>query len=223
MLTVQKRLAWLTEDTRGLQAAYRRVVEESGERGGTEFCITHWLLNFPTKSPQSDDAWTELAYEVRVFIRGYGQLKKAAHERPRVLYEAWEPESRDKFPRVLPNKAEIRCLQEIVKQAMKSLLDEGVAHFPILAGQLEVRINQRSPSYFADRPFPKFCYNAASLVAKYSDRLKSCRTEGCHIIFVSRKNQEHHNQSCRSLAWKREKRGTPPERFNKRGRPKTLA
>jgi hypothetical protein len=216
---LKKEQTILKEYMSGLKTSYTRMIADSGKAGGTASSIANWLLQFPQHKPTNDAGWRDLSYEVMVFLRGYGLSRKKT-EAGTVHYETWEPTSPGSLPRLLPNQTEIRGLQEIVRQALDSLLSAGIARFPILAGQLEVRRNGNSPSYVVDLPFYRFCYQAAQLIAEFSDRIKACKTQGCRVIFVSRKNQEHHNESCRSLAWKRDRRGTLPERFGKRGRPR---
>lgn len=71
----------------------------------------------------------------------------------------------------------------------------------------------------AKTPLIIFEYYLSSMLAKYALRIAECPE--CKIIFLSnRKDQRFCTTRCQSRLTMRKIRNTPPERMNKRGRPK---
>lgn len=71
----------------------------------------------------------------------------------------------------------------------------------------------------AESPITVFEYHLASMLTKYALRITDCPE--CKTIYLSnRKDQKFCTTRCQSRNTMRKIRNTPPERMNKRGRPK---
>lgn len=79
---------------------------------------------------------------------------------------------------------------------------------------------RKSPLYFSDHPLARFRFEAAHLIARFGSRIKACKTEGVQSFSFVAKIRSIITIAVVPLHRNIRHRGTLPERYGKRGRPR---
>lgn len=128
-------------------------------------------------------------------------------------------------PLSLPSKATVKSLLQDARRCVEELVDKGRTGYK--SSSMESREVYRTKIGFMQgklylrSPQANFHYALMLLLARYGHRISRCPC--ClELYYRSRIDKAVCSGSCRSTLNGRKNRGTPPERFNKRGRPKKL-
>ena len=222
-----------------MQAAAKRV-------GVTADAKLRWLLSFAECDLHTLDRYkrNELAFDLFWFIgsdvrmvyrvRGSDKHKfvnmaeeALSGEDTEEYYESLLPDSLvrgiiDGYEK-LPTARDIGAMQRLISKRLKSLA--AVRFTNVWANRVLLRAFA-SPdhikgtfSLWADSRVDCFAVCSVKLLAAYAGGIRRC--PGCSLLFLAgRNNQQYCSINCQSRTNMRRHRGTPPERFGRRGRPK---
>ena len=129
-------------------------------------------------------------------------------------------------PLSIPSEKTVKSLLQDARRCVEELVDKGRTEYKFSSvesltvartnvGFMEGQVYLRSPE-------ANFQYALMLLLARYGHRIVRCPC--ClNLFYRSRIDKATCGGSCRSTLNGRKRRDTPPERFNKRGRPKSAS
>ena len=220
----QPRPAALTPD----QAADAEELQKASRRiGRTPKAWMNWILKFARTELHglSTGGWMDLGYEIALFtlvgppeaMQVGRSIASRAHER--------ETEGSPWLCR-LPEPKEVAALQALADHHVEALITTRTTDFPPFQARMRVENDPRhdlgSLIVSPKTTRQSFLYGLARLLAIHAARLRRCPS--CAMRFLAnRRDQQYCSIRCLSRITMRRHRGTPPERFGKRGRPPKTA
>ena len=190
-----------------------------------------WVLRFlKTDCGQlSETDWIKIQAELTVFIRFYPEFKRGLGSLAINSRSFFAPTDYDYYPRML-NREEAKALsRDAIKLLQNFIQAKHNAPFweSIFYEKLSVDISIKFPtakklesvfSIWVQDQIQLFKINLLLLLCEFAPHIKNC--EPCGSLFLAkRKDQIFCSNKCATLTFQRKKRGTPPSRYGRRGRP----
>lgn len=172
----------------------------------------------------SDARMTQLRWDVAVFAN-----RTATKERPpdfavQPIY-AWSHIG-GVGPLSIPSEETVKLLLQDARRCVEELVDKGITEYKFSSLETltvaRTKVGFMQGKVYLRSPEANFQYALMLLLARYGHRIGRCPC--ClNLFYRSRIDKATCSGSCRSTLNGRKRRDTPPERFNKRGRPKSAS
>ena len=212
------------DDDRDFWANYKKAGGRVGLRVSS--IMEWWLLKVIGEDLNhlSDDRMIQLQWDVAVFAN-----RTATKERPpdfavHSIY-AWRHIG-GVGPLSPPSKETVKSLLRDARRCVEELVDKGITEYKFSSLETltvaRTKVGLMQGKVYLRSPEANFQYALMLLLARYGHRIGRCPC--ClNLFYRSRIDKATCGDSCRSTVNGRKRRDTPPERFNKRGRPKSAS
>jgi hypothetical protein len=207
--------------------AFWAEYKKAGGRVGNKISSTmqKWLLKVIRQDLNhlNDAEMIKLRWEVAVFAN-----RTATKERPPDFavqpIHAW-CNIGGIGPLSLPSEETVKLLLQDARRCVEELVDKGITEYKLSSREsftvARTKVGFMEGKVYLRSPEANFQYALMLLLSRYGHRIGRCPC--CLKLFYrSRIDKTTCRDSCRSTLNGRKRRDTPPERFNKRGRPKKL-
>ncbi len=190
----------------------------------------NWVLDFwqdTALDSLRERDWKYLQEEVAIFV--YGGLG-ISFDSGTIEFRASNKELR--IPIDLVTKSKVRLYQEYVKsffetleasRTSSTLSIEPMLQPPSYGGNLKLSFGPQKAlvQITVPSPYELFLTLLHLLAAKFSSKLRQCSAVTCQKWFLAKRtNKFFHTRRCTNREMARRHRKTPPDRIEKRGRPK---
>jgi hypothetical protein len=220
--------------------AYDRILGLCRGRTFTTEHVVRWCVGFANRGLRalSEGQLHDLRYEVNHIVHGHGgaifptggQSAPSFHSggtwKHTALNDVRRPSDREKVILAqLPSRATICGLQRRTRKHLDELLETGRAELVLPRGA-KIFLFHFKDGKKVNSDLTLYCdaetvyeHKLLSALSHHPGSLRRC--PGCNIRFVAdRTNHDFHTPACRSRHYMRIKRGSLPERFGQRGRPR---
>ena len=190
-----------------------------------------WVLHFlKTDCGQlSETDWIKIQAELTVFIRFYPEFKRGLGSLAINSRSFFTPTDYDHYPR-MPNREEAKAFSKAALKLFQNFIRAkhiGPLWESFFFEELPVDISIKFPtaqklesvfSIWVQDQTQLFKINLLLLLCEFAPHIKNCKPCGS-LFLAKRKDQIFCSNKCATLTFQRKKRGTPPSRYGRRGRP----
>lgn len=187
-----------------------------------------WLIAFAKIDPaeiliptydEPDEAFNELRIQLAYFLRQWNAEGLSLFELPALSESSIK--SLEPYPVSLYVTKEVHAL---VRKHIYEFVENGATSLPEIAIQFTLKRSPQRSIAFVENQISStdtLTLKIFRLLQDQGSLLRRC--PGCATIFLAnRRDQEFHNNHCRMKKYMANKRNTPPDRINKRGRPRKV-
>jgi hypothetical protein len=205
-------------------AAYKKA---GGRVGNTvSSTMRKWFLKVirADLNHLSDDCMNKLRWEVAVFTNKTATKERLPDFAVEPIY-AWRHIG-GMGPLSIPSEETVKLLLQDARRCVEELVDKGKTEYKFSSLETltvaRTKVGFMQGKVYLRSPEANFQYALMLLLARYGHRIGRCPC--ClNLFYRSRIDKATCGGSCRSTLNGRKRRDTPPERFNKRGRPKSAS